>query len=362
MENDHKNRRILRTLFSICHNLYQVSAGECQHPLHILLADSLDSYSGSTKLVTMFNTFGIVCSKKKSKEYITSIVNKKLSSKFIDDLNLNAFTIVSVDNIDFGQPNACVRLDGSRGIHATSYQAVQPKPNAIKSKNVDVKSGSIATNRLELLNFSLSQTERNAMSQTEKSMFQYIIQKLASDDGDIKIPNLKSNMEAFGDSTTEKANVVYLGVIDAPCDNIETIRHTLEKIHETLGSNLNCSHVITVGDANTYDLFCKLKIEYADELSWVLPFPGDWHILKNTQPVLLKAYFDAGLKDIAKLTHKEDGLLTILQQCTNFRKTHLFLLDMWESFYSSQLLSFFDYRNSKHDLSDFTCKQTTEKY
>ena len=70
MENDHKNRRILRTLFSICHNLYQVSAGECQHPLHILLADSLDSYSGSTKLVTMFNTFGIVCSKKNRKNIL----------------------------------------------------------------------------------------------------------------------------------------------------------------------------------------------------------------------------------------------------------------------------------------------------
>ncbi|CAC5416758.1 AS3MT [Mytilus coruscus] len=219
-------------------NLSQFIPSQCRRMSTPLLADSLDSYSGSTKLVTMFNTFGIFCSKKISKEYITSIANKKLSSKFIDDLILNAFTIVSVDNIDFGQPNACVRLDGSRGIHATSYQAVQPKLNTIKFQNVDVKSRSNAINKdLELLNFSLSETERNAMSQTEKSMFQYIIQKLASDDGDIRIPDLKSNMAAFDDSTTEKANVVYLGVIDAPCDNNETIRHTLEKIHETISNN-----------------------------------------------------------------------------------------------------------------------------
>lgn len=55
------------------------------------------------------------------------------------------------------------------------------------------------------------------MPQTKKSRFQY--QKLASDDGDISSPDLKSNtsMAAFGESTTEKVNFVYLDVIDAPC-------------------------------------------------------------------------------------------------------------------------------------------------
>lgn len=74
--------------------------------------------------------------KTKSKEYISSILNIILYSKFNDDLNLNVFTIVSVDNIDFGQPNECVRLDGSRGIHATSYQIIQLKLNTIKLQNV----------------------------------------------------------------------------------------------------------------------------------------------------------------------------------------------------------------------------------
>ncbi|CAC5417020.1 unnamed protein product [Mytilus coruscus] len=141
-----------------------------------------------------------LCSSDVVSMYTNCPINELLSA-FIDDLNLNAFTIVSVDNIDFGQPNACLRLNGSRGIHATSYQAVQPKPKTIKFQNVDVKSRSNAINKdLELLNFSLSETEENAMSQTEKSMFQYIIKKLASDDGDISIPDLKSNLAAFGES------------------------------------------------------------------------------------------------------------------------------------------------------------------
>ena len=31
-----------------------------------------------------------------------------------------------------------------------------------------------------------------------------------------------------------------------------------------------------------------LKVEYDKELSWLIPLPGDWHILKNYQEVLLK--------------------------------------------------------------------------
>ena len=35
-------------------------------------------------------------------------------------------------------------------------------------------------------------------------------------------------------------------------------------------------------------------------MAWLFIFPGDWHILKNYQEVLLKVYFDAGLKDWPK--------------------------------------------------------------
>ncbi|VDI38434.1 Hypothetical predicted protein, partial [Mytilus galloprovincialis] len=44
----HIRNRVLRTLFTICHNLFQVTKGECANPLHILLGDTVDSYSGSS--------------------------------------------------------------------------------------------------------------------------------------------------------------------------------------------------------------------------------------------------------------------------------------------------------------------------
>ncbi len=38
-----------------------------------------------------------------------------------------------------------------------------------------------------------------------------------------------------------------------------------------------------------------LCVEYGNHLKWLIPFPGDWHVLFNYQPVLMKAYSDAGL-------------------------------------------------------------------
>ena len=61
-----------------------------------------------------------------------------------------------------------------------------------------------------------------------------------------------------------------------------------------------------VGDAKTYNHLVELKRSYGQELSLLLPLPGDWHILKNFQPVLFKAYYDAGLKQLKSgVLHEE---------------------------------------------------------
>ena len=43
-----------------------------------------------------------------------------------------------------------------------------------------------------------------------------------------------------------------------------------------------------------------IKQLYGSELDKLLIFPGDWHILYNNQPVLMKIYYNAGLLELAK--------------------------------------------------------------
>ena len=45
----------------------------------------------------------------------------------------------------------------------------------------------------------------------------------------------------------------------------------------------SAQHLIVAGDAKTYLRLKELKQHYGNEMDWLLPFIGDWHILYNYQ-------------------------------------------------------------------------------
>ena len=57
--------------------------------------------------------------------------------------------------------------------------------------------------------------------------------------------------------------------------------------------------VLLEGDQATYQGLQSIKAEYGIDLKWMVPFPGDWHILKNFHEVLIKIYYHAGLRELA---------------------------------------------------------------
>ena len=112
--------------------------------------------------------------------------------------------------------------------------------------------------------------------------------------------------------------------------------------------------MVVVGDAETYDL---LQYQYGESMGWLIPFPGDWHILLNYQKAIMRPYADAGLANLAELSGYRSETLTSLIQCTNFRRTHNFLLQAFEAFY----LYFIQlYLTQKHD-SEPNYKEQVEK-
>ena len=95
--------------------------------------------------------------------------------------------------------------------------------------------------------------------------------------------------------------------------------------------------LVLEGDAVTYERIQSLKLEYGSELDWLIPFPGDWHLLKNYQEVLMKIYFDAGLEELAVSTGYPSNAI---KNCSEFKRTHNFLMETWEALYHHFLLLF----------------------
>ena len=99
---------------------------------------------------------------------------------------------------------------------------------------------------------------------------------------------------------TEKSNVVYMQVLDAKSESKYTLMTIFFDLHQRFIERKGNTHLVLAADAKLYEVLQSLKHEYGEELKWLLPFPGDWHMLKNYQIALMKPYFDAGLRELAR--------------------------------------------------------------
>ena len=96
-------------------------------------------------------------------------------------------------------------------------------------------------------------------------------------------------------------------------DTREAMEAVVSKLHEyEIGVTANS--LVVVGDQKTYtyNRIQELKQVYAQDLNWLIPFIGDWHLLHNFHSVLMEVYYEAGLKDLAKASGFRGETLTSL--------------------------------------------------
>ena len=113
----------------------------------------------------------------------------------------------------------------------------------------------------------------------------------------------------------------------------------LHDLHQKYIVEQNRQWLLVEGDNKVYEILLALKYEYGEELQWVLPYPGDWHLLKNYQYALIKPYFDAGLKALAKAAGYP---VAAIQSCGQFKRTHHLILEAWEACYRTLLKKFME--------------------
>ena len=94
--------------------------------------------------------------------------------------------------------------------------------------------------------------------------------------------NIQDYFSCIWPTHTEKSNYYYLDILDAIADNKDTLMSLLYDLHEQFIQKKGCQYLVVTGDAKVYEKLQSLKIEYTGELHWLVPYPGDWHMLKIT--------------------------------------------------------------------------------
>ncbi|XP_071796281.1 uncharacterized protein [Asterias amurensis] len=200
--------------------------------------------------------------------------------------------------------------------------------------------------------FGLSSLEENEVLNLDQEMFSYIVQRYPSLTGksQLSIPGFKCKLSLKSQPRCEQSKFNYLYVLNEKADSAETLKKMLGLLYKSYGVGTLINHLVIAGDGATVKLLSEIKIEYGTSLAWVIPYLGDWHVLKNFQEVIMKIYWDAGLKEVAKINHKQ-GTLQRLQSCASFKMTHRFFMQVYESIYAYQLQVFMEHRINNHDTS-----------
>ncbi|CAC5421244.1 unnamed protein product [Mytilus coruscus] len=273
-----------------------------------------------------------------------------------NSISFESFALASFDNLDKNQSYALVGSGKDKsGFHGTTIQAVIPKPSEKNEKlntasddyiqDIDSKPNNfigepseIQSNKfqeLKLDDFHETELEKEHWNTFETKLISYGFMKDCVQEKHIVIPGLKTYL-SYSHKTTEPSTFLSVAVLNDPVDSKETVVKTLNILHDRFQIGQHLQHLVVVGDGKSYDHLIILKSEYGRALDWVLPYPRDWHILKNVLPIFIKIFYDAGIKELAGIYH-HGATLKVLTECTKFSVTHRFLCHVWKAMLRCQI-------------------------
>lgn len=222
---------------------------------------------------------------------------------------------------DSHQTSVEVQVAGTRRAFTYTPQSSPLSLGMHSTKRPRTESPHIATPLLQGCNINFFENEREAceVEKLQSHLFTYVVIKCHSNDE--TPPHVTSNIKAFMNSCNPKpnppiSNVHYLALVNENPDSEDTLLHISEDLLEKLSHECQNNFVFVVGDGKTYQHLMKIKKKYGCVLEKLLIYPGDWHLLKNFQEVLMKQYYYSGLKEIAMSSGYKGGTLRALETLT----------------------------------------------
>ena len=69
--------------------------------------------------------------------------------------------------------------------------------------------------------------------------------------------------------------------MDAVADYKDTMMQLLHNLQQQFIVGKRMRWLVLEGDAKLHEVVKSLKFEYGEEFSWVISYPGDWHMLMS---------------------------------------------------------------------------------
>ena len=229
---------------------------------------------------------------------------------------------------------------------STCIDMTEPPGNTPEDKHTNPESTTptitpaTSGNTCTLEGFQEQSEEKQEMMTLRSKSLAYMATKQVLKNGKVlkELKTLISESTTINDSGI--SNLYYMELLDEHPDSSDTMRHVPDILLQHASSKSQEDFVVLIGDGKTYEHLMDIKRLYGAELDKLLIFPGDWHILYNYQPVLMKIYYHAGLLELAKASGYRGETLTSLQKCTNFKRTHHFLFQVWQAIYRTMIIAF----------------------
>ena len=252
--------------------------------------------------------FGVLCGIKHIRNEAAEWSQKR---RCTDELDKSSFWRVTFDNLDFERKFAKTFQAGGEVLGRmlnlitgqVSHRELAGASTEVDSSHCPAPATS-ADPRLTVDDFFMHNrgNTKSALVQYVDNLIAAEINRLGKEPKDLKSTLIEDLQEYMPHCTpTRPDRIVYATVLSAQSASVDDVSKYLNLLKDDLriGEEGYPAQVVVGGDQQTYALIKNLMGKFPTTFSWIIPVPGDWHLLKCAAESIRDMLWDGGLHQLA---------------------------------------------------------------